>query len=148
MGRGTPLEKSRRWVCGCPPAPRSRWGAVHANQAVAVTLGCRELVHECFSKIYPGLLQDMVDWTAPTRRWDASLQLCLHSLTRWQLAGGDRQAARLMMTLLRYEGNHVTMHLQKVTATAAAPAVGKDEVGLGGEGPFTRLGRAGRSWKG
>ncbi|EDQ87966.1 uncharacterized protein MONBRDRAFT_33000 [Monosiga brevicollis MX1] len=60
--------------------------------AVSAPLGCRELVKECFSKIFPGLLKDMIEWTADTRR----------------------QAARLMHTLLRYEGKNVTMHLQKV----------------------------------
>eukprot|EP00730_Choanoeca_flexa_P002587 TRINITY_DN11104_c0_g1_i1.p1 TRINITY_DN11104_c0_g1~~TRINITY_DN11104_c0_g1_i1.p1 ORF type:complete len:854 (+),score=210.02 TRINITY_DN11104_c0_g1_i1:167-2728(+) len=67
-------------------------------------LGCRELVKECFGKLYPGLLKDMVDWTADTRR----------------------QSARLMLTLLRYERDNTTMHLQKVTTGLAAAALDEE----------------------
>ena len=60
--------------------------------SLLLATGCRELVKESFSKLYPGLLQDMADWTVDTRR----------------------QAAKLMLTLLRYERGNATMHLQKV----------------------------------
>ncbi|EGD79070.1 hypothetical protein PTSG_02038 [Salpingoeca rosetta] len=57
-----------------------------------IPYGCIDLVQQNFSKIYPGLLKDLVDWSADTRR----------------------QSARLLYTLLQYEGSHVTMHLAKV----------------------------------
>jgi dynein assembly factor 5 len=53
------------------------------------------LVKESFSKLFPGLLKDMGDWTVDTRR----------------------QAAKLMLTLLRYERDNATMHLQQVCST-------------------------------
>eukprot|EP00045_Choanoeca_perplexa_P009487 m.91812 g.91812 ORF g.91812 m.91812 type:complete len:863 (-) comp14918_c0_seq1:131-2719(-) len=70
----------------------------------APPLGCRELVKESFSKLYPSLLKDMVDWTADTRR----------------------QSAKLMLTLLRYERDNATMHLQKVVVGLAMAALDEE----------------------
>eukprot|EP00049_Salpingoeca_infusionum_P015144 m.290894 g.290894 ORF g.290894 m.290894 type:complete len:854 (+) comp15821_c0_seq2:292-2853(+) len=70
----------------------------------AAPLGCRELVRENFSKILPGLLQDLTDWSAPNRI----------------------QASRLLYTLLTYEEKNITMHLGK-TLEGLAIAVSDDE---------------------
>lgn len=40
-------------------------------------LGCRALVKESFSKIYPGIIGELADWNVSNRRQSASLLLRL-----------------------------------------------------------------------
>ncbi|KAK2189217.1 hypothetical protein NP493_113g03034 [Ridgeia piscesae] len=55
-------------------------------------LGCRKLVYHNFSKIVPGIVNDITDWVAPTRI----------------------KSAHLLYTLMLDEGDNVTQHLEKV----------------------------------
>lgn len=57
-------------------------------------LGCRILVEREISKILPGLLKDLCDWTVGVRL----------------------QSAKLLLTLLEYAEEKATMHLEKLLA--------------------------------
>eukprot|EP00055_Hartaetosiga_balthica_P012329 m.59518 g.59518 ORF g.59518 m.59518 type:complete len:861 (+) comp7911_c0_seq5:179-2761(+) len=62
------------------------------SEASPTPYGCVDIVQQNFSKIFPGLMKDLVDWSEMKRR----------------------QSSRLLETLLNYEGSHVTMHIRGV----------------------------------
>eukprot|EP00040_Diaphanoeca_grandis_P015851 m.81391 g.81391 ORF g.81391 m.81391 type:complete len:844 (-) comp25414_c0_seq1:127-2658(-) len=76
-----------------------------ANNDPARPLGCRILVEREFSKILPGLLIDICDWTVPIRL----------------------QSAGLLLTLLTYCEDKATMHFEKILTGLVKSARDEDE---------------------
>ena len=67
-------------------------------------LGCRMLMYHNFSKILPGIAHDITDWVVSTRI----------------------KSAQLLYSLLLYEEDNVTQHLEKVLS-ALYQAAGDEE---------------------